>query len=154
MTSKAPRLWILGVWTLALFAGASFIPRPAADDEEYLKWFIFGLLAFGVRWFLDWLLVLPIAFSLARRRGLPRLWILGFWTLVAVVAAWLTVIRPVTSLYPASEYMDWLPVGLRLFAFPWLFVLLVTLWIALWLEEKIGTRSSSIQLNPHETKHN
>jgi len=147
-------------WILALTGSISEPFQNASSYLQFSERFSYyqsigkGLLAFGVRWFLDWLLVLPIAFSLARRRGLPRLWILGFWTLVALVAAWLTVIRPVTSLYPASEYMDWLPVSLRLFAFPWLFVLLVTLWIALWLEEKIGTRSSSIQLNPHETKHN
>jgi len=48
-------------------------------DDEYFKWFIFGMLAFGPRWFLDFLVVLLVGFSLERRRGLRRLYVLCVW---------------------------------------------------------------------------
>lgn len=153
MTSNRQRLWILGLWTLVLCAAAWLLPRPASDDEEYWKWFIFGALAFGLRWFLDWLVVLLIALSLERRRGRPRLWILGVWTLIAFGAVWLEVIRPVMSFYPSREYREWLRVSLHLLAFPWLFGLLIALWVALWVEKQITTRPLSMQLDPQNTEH-
>jgi hypothetical protein len=142
MASKRRRLWILGLWTMALLTFAWFlIPRPAWDDDEYVKWLIFGMLAFGLSWFVDFLVVLLIAFSLERRRGLSRLCILGVWTLIVAGAVWLNVIRP--HIPPSTPYERSLQLraSLLVFAFPWFFRLLVALWIALWVEEKIASRS-------------
>jgi hypothetical protein len=141
MTSKRRRLWILVLWTMALVAFAwFFIPRLAWGDDEYFKWFIFGMLAFGPRWFLDFLVVLLVGFSLERRRGLRRLYILCVWALITAGAVWLNVLRP--TIPPSSPYEHSLRLraSVHLFAFPWLFALLVALWIALWLEERFATR--------------
>ena len=141
MSSKRRRLWILAFWTMILVAFAwLFIPRPAWDDDEYVKWFIFGMLAFGVRWFLDFLVFLLIAFSLERRRGLPRLYILCVWTLITAGAVWLNVLTPPLPASSSFEHSLMLRARVHLFAFPWLFALLVALWIALWLEARIATR--------------
>src|SRR2546430_428275 len=103
MTGKRRRLWILVLWTTALVAFAwLFIPRPAWGDDEYFKWFIFGMLAFGPRWFLDFLVVLLVGFSLERRRGLRRLYILCVWALITAGAVWLNVLRP--TIPPCSPY--------------------------------------------------
>ncbi|OLC97995.1 MAG: hypothetical protein DMG35_15260 [Acidobacteria bacterium] len=140
MTSKGRRLWILVLWTIAFVAFAwFFIPRPAWDDDEYVKWFIFGMLAFGPRWFLDFLVVLVIAFSLERRRGLHRLYILCVWALITAGAVWLNVLRPPIPPSTSFQHSLQLQARLHLFAFPWLFGLLVALWIALWAEKKIAT---------------
>ena len=141
MTNKRRRLWILVLWTMALVAFAwLLIPRPAWDDDEYVKWLIFGMLAFGVRWFLDFLVVLLIAFSLERRGGPRRLYILCAWALITAGAVWLNVLRPPIPTSSPYEHFLWLRASVHLFAFPWLFALLVALWIALWSEERIATR--------------
>src|SRR5467141_4040115 len=109
-------------------------------DDEYFKWFIFGMLAFGPRWFLDFLDVLLVGFSLERRRGLRRLYVLCVWALITAGAVWLNVLRP--TIPPSSPYEHSLRLraSVHLFAFPWFFALLVALWIALWFEERFATR--------------
>jgi hypothetical protein len=101
------------------------------------------MLAFGVPWFLDFLVVLLIVLSLERRRGLRRLYILCVWAMITLGAVWLNVVRP--SIPASSPYMHSLRIQVRLlqFAFPWFFALLVALWISLWVEEKIASRSAS-----------
>jgi len=130
MTSKRRRLWILVLWTMALVAFAGlFIPRPAWGDDEYFKWFIFGMLAFGARWFFA-----------REEKGLRRLYILCVWALITAGAVWLNVLRP--TIPPSSPYEHSLRLraSVHLFAFPWFFALLVALWIALWFEERFATR--------------
>ena len=129
------------LWTMALVAFAwLFIPRPAWGDDEYFKWFIFGMLAFGPRWFLDFLVVLLVGFSLERRRGLRRLYILCVWALITAGAVWLNVLRPTIPPCSPYEHSLRLRASVHLFAFPWFFALLVALWIALWFEEGFATR--------------
>jgi H+/gluconate symporter-like permease len=144
MTSKGRRLSILVVWAVALFPVIWFlVPRPPSGDEEYTEWLILGMLALGLRWFLDFLLVLPIAFSLEKRSGLTRLCILGAWTLVVAAAAWFDVIRPqIWDNATPFDRSEWRRTLLHIFAFPRLFGLLIALCIALWLEKRIATRPS------------
>src|SRR5438445_3756085 len=136
MTSKGRLLWILVLWTIAFVAFAwFFIPRPAWDDDEYVKWFIFGMLAFGPRWFLDFLVVLVIAFSLERRRGLHRLYILCVWALITAGAVLLNVLR--APIHPSSSFQISLQLQapIHVFAFPSLFGLIVALSTDLGVEQ-------------------
>lgn len=145
MSSRGRRLWILGLWAVTLFAVIWFlVPRPPWDDEEYAKWLMAGMIAFGLPWLLDFLVVLPIAFSLERRWGLARLRILGVWALVVTGAAWFNVIHPkIWENATPFDRLMWRRTLLHVFAFPWLFSLLIALWIALWLERKIASRPPS-----------
>jgi hypothetical protein len=125
----------------ALFVVGWFLmPRPSWDDDEYAKWFVFGVFHFGFRWLPDFLFVLLIAFSLERRRSSRRLYILCAWALVTAGVFWLDVIHPVSPPGSPFEHSLWLRASLDLFAFSWLFVLLIALWICLWLEGRIATR--------------
>ncbi len=141
MTSKRRRLFIAALWIVALFIFGWFLmPRPSWDDDEYAKWFTVGMLHFGIHWFPDFLVVLLIVFSLERRRGAPRLYILCVWVLITAGTVWRIVIRAVSP--PGSPYEQslWLRASLDLFALRWLFLLLAALWLSLWLEERITTR--------------
>ena len=143
VTYTGRRSLILGVWGLGLFALTwSLVNGPPVDDE-YTKWLFFGVLVFGVPWFLDLSLGLLIAFSLERRYGTTRRWILAIWTATLVCLTWLHVFRE-AALGPfdaPNTYMSWLTISFQVFAFPELFILLAALFIVLWLERKISERS-------------
>ncbi len=51
--------------------------------------------------------------------------------------AWIEVFRPAFGFERAGE----LHVALLILAFPWLFGMLVALWIALWIEQRIADRT-------------
>ena len=64
MTSKKRRLLILALCMVALFVVGWFLmPRPSWDDDEYAKWFAFGVFHFGFHWLPDFLFALLIAFA-------------------------------------------------------------------------------------------
>jgi hypothetical protein len=151
MTHTARRLLIVVAWGLSLVAVWLLIPRPPHDDE-YRKWFFFSVFEFGVPWFLDLSLMLWVAFSLERRCGRTRYWILGVWTATVVGLIWLHIFRP-ASLGPFdtyNTYPSWLLIGIQVFAMRELFPLLVALCIALWLEGRIAERSALTKSGPYQ----
>ena len=74
---------------------------------------------------------LLITGSVARERRPRRLWICGFWTLI--VAGFATL-RLSAAEWPSNQLGDWL----EDFAYPWLFWLLIALWMALLAESRFA----------------
>lgn len=139
MTRTGRQLLILGTWALLVIAVEwTFVVRPSADDDEYARWLFFSMLGVGMPWLFDSIVVLLIAFSLERQKRRRRLWIAGIWTLIVACVAWIQF-QPV--LRPPAIDMAWLGERLEVFAYPWLFGLLIALWITLWLEKTIADRS-------------
>jgi hypothetical protein len=139
VTRTGRQFLILATWTLLVIAVAwIFVVRPSADDGESASRVFSSILDVGMPWLFDTVAVLLIAFSLERRKRRRRLWIAGIWTLLVACVAWIQF-QPV--LRPPTIDMGWLRERLQVFAYPWLFVLLLALWIAFWLEKRVADRS-------------
>jgi hypothetical protein len=133
------RLLILATWVLLIIAVEwTFVIRPSADGDEHAGGVFSSMLDVGMPWLFDSIVVLLIAFSLERRRRRRRLWIVGIWLLIVAAVAWIQF-QPV--LRPPAIDMAWLRERVQGFAYPWLFELLIVLWIALALEKRIADRS-------------
>jgi hypothetical protein len=139
VTRTGRQFVILATWTLLVIAVEwIFVVRPSAGDGESASQVFASIVDVGMPWLFDTVAVLLIAFSLERRKRRRRLWIAAIWTLIVACVAWIQF-QPV--LRPPDIDMGWLRERLQVFAYPWLFVLLLALWIAFWLEKRVADRS-------------
>jgi hypothetical protein len=140
MSRTLRQFLILATWVLLVVSVEwIFAIRPPRDDE-YAKWLFLSLLDTGMPWIPGSIMVLLIASSLERRRRSRRLWIAGTWMLITACVAWVhlhPVPRP--AVFVKESWFIQYRVGV--FAYPWLFGLLIALWTALSVEKKIADRS-------------
>ena len=126
-------------WTLFVIGYVSiFYIRPPHDDE-YAKWLFASLLGTAMPWILCSIPVLLIVFSLETRKRPRRQWITTVWTAIVACVAWIQF-HPIFQ-FPSID-MSSLGGQVDEFAYPWLFWLLIALWIALCLEKKIADSGS------------
>lgn len=112
---------------------------PSLDDDEFAKWFFASAIFSGVPWAVNLVIVLLIAFSLEKRTGLARCWILTVWSFVLVwdLFGYLrggVIVNPV--------WQSAIQASLEAFAFPDLFAFLIILWLAMALESRVSKTSS------------
>jgi hypothetical protein len=139
VTRTGRQLSILATWVLLVIAVEwIFVVRPSVGDGEHGREVFSSMLDFGMPWLFDSIVVLLIVFSLEGRKRRRRLWIAGIWTLIVACVAWIQS-RP--AFQPPAIDMAWLRERLQVFAYPWLFLFLLALWIALWLEKRFADRS-------------
>jgi hypothetical protein len=127
----------LTAWTLFVIGFVwIFYVRPPHDDE-YEKWLFVSLLGTAMPWIFCSIPVLLIVFSLETRKRPRRVWITTIWTAIVACVAWVQL-QPIFQ-SPAIDIgsRSW---RVDVFAYPWLFGLLIALWIALWLEKKLVDR--------------
>jgi hypothetical protein len=139
-TSATRRTLLVAGW-LIILAGILWllVSRPAADEEEYWKWFLFGPVLLAIPLIIDMILVLVIMFSLERRMTRARVWILSLWTFglagpALSVALW-------EGLKFDSIWERALKDALWVFSYPYMFALLLVLLLALWIEALPSLRS-------------
>lgn len=134
------RTLLVGAW-LIILVGVLWllVPRPATDDDEYWKWFLFGTVFSAIRLVIDLIIILVIMFSLERRITRARIWILSLWTLGLAGPALFVAVREGLKVDPiwGRSIKD----TLWVFAYPYLFALLLMLLLALWIEALAGLRS-------------
>jgi hypothetical protein len=132
-SSATRRTLLVGVWPLIL-AGILWllVSRPAADDEEYWKWFLFGTVLLSIRYIIDMIIILFILLSLERRMTRARVWILSLWTLGLAGPALLVALWEGLKFDPVWERS--IEGSLWVFSYPYLFVLLLVFLLALWIE--------------------
>lgn len=140
MNSVTRKIFVIAAW-LIFSTGAvwALVPRPATDDSEYWRWFLFGTVFLAIRIIIDLLIILIICISLAERLTRARIWILSLWTLGLAGPALLVACEEGLKVDPvwARSLKD----SLWVFAYPYLFGLLLVLLLALWLEALAGWRS-------------
>jgi|HubBroStandDraft_2_1064218.scaffolds.fasta_scaffold21882_2 hypothetical protein len=137
--SATRRILLVAVWLIILVGVLwLFASRPATDDDEYWKWFLFGTVLSSIRLVIDLIILLVIAFSLERRVTRARVWILSLWTLGLAGPAWLVALREGLKVDPiwGRSVRD----TIWVFAYPYLFALLLMLLVALWIEALAGSR--------------
>jgi hypothetical protein len=144
MFSKASvatrRTLLFAVWLITLGSALRFIaPLPARDEEEYWRWFLFGTTLFAIPVVVNFIIILLIIFTLEKRMTRARVWILSLWTLGLGVPALFVAVREGLKVDPiwARSIKD----TLWVFAYPYLFALLLMLLLALWIEALAGLRS-------------
>jgi len=139
MSRTLRQLLILATWALLLISIEWFFAIRPPRDGEYSKWLFLSLLDTGMPWIPSSVVILLIASSLEKEKRRSRLWIAGIWMLITGCVAWVrlhSVPRPAVFI-KESWFIEY---RVSIFAYPWLFGLLVALSISLWVEKRIAGR--------------